>query len=223
MGIFKNLFGSNSNDKNKSGKSEYSFDIKNRTDTIYPYFKQILELSQNSEELPENLKEIDKTKSYKSDNLKLITKQICADLKLFYVLDNDNGYEFIQEQHLNSVNINSNQLHEIAMHNFQDLISKKMRNQNNDDAIWFFVDGNLEACLMLVDEIWEQVQNFIKDDVVVCVPARDIIFATGANKTKVINDFSEKAKEILNSGDHPLSKNWFIRNENKWEVFKEII
>ncbi len=219
MGIFNKFFSSNIGN---NVTQNFSFDMRNRIETIYPYFKQVLVPSTISQELPIDFSEIEENKTYKSEDLSFITKNICGDLVCFYVLDNQNGYEYIQENHLKSVNINAEQLHEIAMSNYQRLISKQMRNQNNDDAIWFFVDGNLEACLILVDEIWDQVYIFLKEDVVVCVPARDIIFATGASKTNVISDFSEKAREILNSGDHPLSKNWFIRKNNRWEIFKQI-
>jgi uncharacterized protein YtpQ (UPF0354 family) len=85
------------------------------------------------------------------------------------------------------------------------------------------VNGNLEAGVILIDEIWDQMESQIGEQVVISVPSRDVVIATGKSNRDAINTFSEKAKTVLQSGDHPLSKNWFIRNNNQWELFEKIM
>ncbi len=229
MSIFKYVFGN----KEKKQRENSTLSVEKQRETkllekfnsIYPYFKQFLPISNATS--PENLLsdviQTDKTKVYSAPDLKFVVKNICADLNCFYIYDNELGFEIIQEEELDKLKISKEELHEIALSNYRKLISKKLKAQSNSEAFWFILDGNLEASLILVDEIWDQIEEQVKEDIVVCVPSRDVIIATGKSKTKVIEDFSEKAKEILLNGDHTLSKNWFVRENKEWKIFKEII
>ncbi len=229
MEFFKKIFGS----KEKNARPGQDVELpKNeqdeaydKTQSIFPYFKQLLPSSDNSmvENLPDDLSEVDKQKIYSVPGLNLVIKNICDDLNCLYVYDTESGLEIIQENELKVLNISADELHEIALTNYMQLVSEQLNTQTNGEAFWFILDGNLEAGLVLVDEIWDQVEEHFKEEIVICVPARDVILATGKSKTNMIADFSEKAKQILIQGDHPLSKNWFIRENKQWNVFRKII
>ena len=153
----------------------------------------------------------------------MVIRNICDDLNCLYVYDNESGLEIILESELNKLSITKDELHEIAMSNYRQLVSQRLNAQNNGEAFWFILDGNLEAGLVLVDEIWDQVEGHLNEEIVICVPSRDVIIATGKSNENVIADFTEKAKQILTTGDHPLSNNWFIRKDKQWNVFRKII
>jgi uncharacterized protein YtpQ (UPF0354 family) len=230
MSFFRKIFGSKDelvqNNQEaprveKGDKTELSLKL----NSIYPYFKQLLPSDDKeiSERLPDDLSTVDNSKKYSVPGLKLIIRNICDDLNCLYVYDNETGLEIIQEKELKKLNISEQELHEIAMTNFRKLVSKRLNAQNNGETFWFRLDGNLEAGLVLVDEIWEQIEWHLKEPVVICVPARDVLIATGKSNNNVIEEFTEKSKKILLTGDHPLSKNWFIRENTTWKVFKKII
>jgi uncharacterized protein YtpQ (UPF0354 family) len=231
MRFLKKLFSSkeeqiqtnHSSDSLLTEQEKKQTELSKKFSSIFPYFKQLLFDNSTPESLPNDLSNIDKTKTYSVPGLNLIIKNICDDLNCLYVYDTETGLEIIQASELTKLNISKEELHEIAMANFRQLISKRLKVQNNGEYFWFILDGNLEAGLVLVDEIWDQVEGNLKEDIVICVPSRDIIVATGKSNSKVIADFTEKAKQILNGGDHPLSKNWFIRENKTWKVFKRII
>jgi len=142
---------------------------------------------------------------------------------IIWVYDNESGLEIIQESELNELSITKDKLHEIALSNYRQLVSQRLNAQNNGEAFWFILDGNLEAGLVLIDEVWDQVEGHLNEEIVICVPSRDVIIATGKSSENVIADFTEKAKQILTTGDHPLSNNWFIRKNKQWNVFGKII
>lgn len=229
MGLINKLFGQ----KNEKQKHQYDGsetapqDIENENKlktlkSIYPYFKQFLPSSGESINLPEDFSKIDKSKVYHHPSIKPIIKPICEDLMCMYAIDNDSSYELIQEDKLNELQINKDELHEIAMSNYRQLISKNMKAHGDTNGIMFTVNGNLEASLVLVDEIWDQLENQIGEEIVIAVPSRDVIIATGKSNRPMIDNFSQKAKTILEGGDHTLSKNWFIRKNKKWELFEAI-
>lgn len=197
----------------------------NKLNSIFPYFKQILppHNGTKSEQLPEDLSTIDKEKSYSVSGVNLIIKNICDDLNCLYVYDTEAGLEFIQESEINKLYIDREKLHEIAMSNYRQLLSQQLNAQNNGESFWFIIDGNYEAGLVLVDEVWDQIEGYLQEEIVLCVPSRDVIFATGKSNKDTISDFTEKAKQILTSGNHTLSKNWFVRQNKQWNVFRKIM
>jgi hypothetical protein len=197
-------------------------DLSKILSSIYPYFKQFMPSTGESEELPKNFEEIDKSKVYHHPSFKPIVKNICEDLNYLYAIDKDYSYEIIQEDKLLELNITEEELHEIALTNFRQLLSTNLKAQGDKNGLMFMVNGNLEAGLVLIDEIWDQVENQIGEQIVIAVPSRDVIVATGKSNRRMIESFNERAKIILNSGDHPLSRNWFVRNNKKWELFEAI-
>lgn len=208
-----------------AGSETRQEELNRKLSSVFPYFKQlsVAANSSKSESLPEDLSIIDQQKSYSVSGLQLIIKNICDDLNCLYAYDTEAGLELIQERELEKLHINRDQLHEIAMANYRQLLKQQLNAQNNGEAFWFILDGNLEAGLVLVDEIWDQVAGFLKEEIVLCVPSRDVIFATGKSNNAAITDFTERARQILTSGDHPLSNNWFIREDKQWRVFRKII
>ena len=232
MNFLKKLFGTKEMEKESviqptlTAEQKKEAELLAKFNSIFPYFKQSLPSDDNeiTEYLPSDLSEIDNTKVYTLPMGKgFVIRNICDDLNCFYAYDNELGLEIIQETELKELKVSREELHEIAMSNYRQLISKKLNAQNNSEAFWFILDGNLEAGLVLVDEIWDQVEEHLKDDIIICVPSRDVIIATGKSNNLVIEDFSKKATEVYLNGDHPLSKNWFLRVNKKWEVFKAYV
>ena len=231
MNFLKKLFGTKETGKEPiiqptlTAEQNKEAELLAKFNSIFPYFKQLPPSDDNevTENLPSDLSKTDKAKVYTVPGISLVIKNICDDLNCLYAYDNDSGLEIIQESELKELKISKDELHEIAMSNYRQLIAKKLNAQNNSEAFWFILDGNLEAGLVLVDEIWDQVEEHLKDEIVICVPSRDVIIATGKSNNLVIEDFSKKATEVYLNGDHPLSKNWFLKVNKKWEVFKAYV
>jgi len=221
MGILSSLFGKSNEKKQPVGA--VSHDSREKTlKSIFPYFKQLLPPAGVAEALPDDLKRVDSSKTYEHPSIKPVIREVCEDLNCLYAIDNEYGYEIIQEDTLTGLAIDREQLHAIALENYRQLLSKNMKAHGDANGILFTVDGNLEAGLVLIDEIWDQMEEKIGEEVVVAVPARDVVVATGRSNRSMIDTFNQKARNILNGGDHPLSGNWFVRKNRKWEVFEPI-
>lgn len=178
--------------------------------SVYPYFKQVL-LSKDG---PEKVTET---------SLEPIARPICADLFCFYAVDGDLGYEIVQARHLRELKITEQELHTAALENFKTLLSTDLTIEGDSDGYMFTLNGNLEAGLVLVDEFWQDLESDIGEEVVVAVPSRDVVVATGRSNRAQIDRFSSAARGILEEGDHPVSKNWFLRTGGQWEVFEPIL
>lgn len=53
------------------------------------------------------------------------------------------------------------------------------------------------------------------------VPTRDVVMVTGENNEEFLQQMREKAWEIYEDGDHPLSDLLYKRVDRKWEPFEK--
>lgn len=220
MSFLKKIF-KKGNDKAPKKRPTGSFeDISTK---IFPYFKQFLPPAAVTYPLPDDLSKTDKTKTYDVPEANIVFSNVCEDLNCLYAIDTEDVLEIIQGRHLGEWNINKDRLHTLALENFRSLIVQKMATQGDANGIMFIVDGNLEAGLVLIDEIWTQLQEQIGEEVVITVPSRDVIMATGKSNRTMIDKFKENSKQILLTGGHPLSKNLFIRKDEQWSFFEKIL
>ncbi|MCE3228777.1 MAG: hypothetical protein K0S32_3328 [Bacteroidetes bacterium] len=190
--------------------------------TIYPYFKQFLHSHGNAEPLPDDFSNIDKSKTYEASSFRPVIRNVSEDLNCLYAFDTHYGYDIILESTLKEMNMTKEQLHEIAMENFRKLLQTNMKIMGDKNALMITVNGNLEAGMVLVDEIWDQLEEIVGEEVVIAVPSRDVIVATGKSNREMIDNFRAKGRHILATASHPISKNFFVRNNKKWELLEEI-
>jgi len=220
MNFFKKIFPKGNTKENKDSEVKSFEEISGK---IFPYFKQFSPSTEPTHPLPDDFSKIDKTKTYDAAGVSIVFSNICEDLNCLYAIDTGNSFEIIQHRHLKDWNISKEKLHLIAIENFRSLIVQKMTAKGDTNAIMFIVDGNLEAGLVLIDEIWLQLEDQIGEQVVITVPSRDVIMATGKSNRIMIDRFKENSKQILLTGDHPLSKNMFIRESGHWRSFEKIL
>jgi uncharacterized protein YtpQ (UPF0354 family) len=224
MSFFKKIFGKK--EAEKSTKESFVSPEKSFVEIkalVYPYFKQLTTSTGSTEPFPSDLPQVDKMTTYEMPGVSLVILNVCEDLNCLYAINSEYGLEIIQESHLVKWGISKERLHEIALENFRSLIATNMTARGDTNGIMFTIDGNLEAGLVLIDEIWEQLEEQIGEPVVISVPSRDVIVATGKSNRPMIEAFTQNSKDILMTGDHPLSKYWFIRQGGKWNVFEKII
>jgi hypothetical protein len=83
------------------------------------------------------------------------------------------------------------------------------------------VGNNLEACLLLVDDLWQSLADKIPPELVVGVPTRDVLFVTTTASTKGgVQLLREAVKEAHGrETTHALTQQLLVRRGNKWEVF----
>jgi len=79
--------------------------------------------------------------------------------------------------------------------------------------------GNYESSLILLD-IWKKDNFPVDGDIVIGVPARDLIFVTGSNDKENIQRIKDKVKEVNDMGDHVVSNKLFVLTENKFKILE---
>ena len=175
-------------------------------DRIIPIIKDhrfLLELSNLNENLEQNH----------------VYEKYNSDLYIFYAEDFENNISYLHKDDQKSLNLDFNQLRKLAVDNLNSIIENIER--NGDKEIFMVIaGGNYESSLILLD-IWNQ-DNFLVDgDLIIAIPTRDLLFVTGSNSLKEIDELISRIKEINETGDHIVSNKLFkINSDNFFEVWK---
>jgi len=97
-------------------------------------------------------------------------------LLVLYVVDTGHSLAFVQNRHLSDEGIKEDELHAVALNNFLSFLAEKTRLQPDGSIFALFLDGNFEASLLLVDQLWdESLATYAPSGFVVAVPARDVL------------------------------------------------
>jgi hypothetical protein len=142
-----------------------------------------------------------------------------------YAFDLGETFEMVCPYHCRDLGIAQGQLRGIAAANLREQV-KEMRIDNLADGILpvpvlMLVTGNdLEACLLLLDEVWDSLTAKISGDIVVAVPTRDIVFVTSGDSAAALQVLRESAAEARSrETTHCLTQHLLVRRGRKWEVF----
>ncbi len=89
--------------------------------------------------------------------------------------------------------------------------------QGNNVLSVLKADGNYEASLILMEEIWTRDNFDVAGDIVVFVPARDVVLVTGSEDIEGLT----LARELIATSEWPyfISQHGFVRTRDGWEVF----
>jgi hypothetical protein len=226
MNLFKKLFSgkklNNDGDIDKSLEQEpLNFEKVKRL--IFPYFKQLSVSNDSMQEiLTDKLSEARQEVVYEAPEVELVIKHICEDLNCLYAIDSGNNYEIIQQRHLNAWKINQSELEQIALDNLTTLTMTNLSVKGDTNGLMFVLNGSLEAAIVLMDQIWDQLEEQIGENVVIAVPSRDVLMATGASNNTMQESFVKTSADIYKSTSYPLSQNLFIREAGSWKLFRTL-
>jgi uncharacterized protein YtpQ (UPF0354 family) len=148
-----------------------------------------------------------------------VLRNIGNGLLVAYLIDEGDYFRYIQQKDIDEDGISEDELHKIGLTNLFDLVEGNLEVQNYDDIYVVNLDGNFEASLILLDQLWDiSFRDFFPGDYVVAIPARDVLsfcdysFSEGRQKLKAVID------RVTAGGDHLLSDRLLKRVGCSWEA-----
>lgn len=139
-------------------------------------------------------------------------------LCLLFAFDQPDQFAFLQSRHLSSLGLQPEDVRPLALENLRRRLPKIERH-GSAPAFMLTVGGNLEAALLLLDDLWESQRELVEGDVVAAVPARDVLLFTGSRSLEGIEAVRASVERVWNnpSSDHLLSKDLFVFRAGAWE------
>lgn len=141
-----------------------------------------------------------------------------SELYIFYAEDKESSISYLTKERIEQLNIGIETLKQKSIENLNSVVSK-MESHGENGYFMLTSGGDYESSLLLFD-IWNK-ENFPVDgELIIGIPARDILLITGTNDLENIEKLKNTIEEINENGDHLVSDKIFIFKNGKFEVWK---
>ena len=149
-----------------------------------------------------------------------VTEPLVADLLITYAFELPEAFQMVGPSDCKQLGVAREQLRGIAIANLKRQIGN-VGYQGAPPVLRLVVGNNLEACLLLLDDIWQTVGSKIPPEIIVGVPTRDIVLITTTASTKGGLQLIRQAVVEAHGKEtvHGLTQDLLVRRADKWEVF----
>jgi hypothetical protein len=154
-----------------------------------------------------------------------IVEPFLPDLCVEYGFDFPWGYEMLGPRQCTEVGVPPESLRGLAMGNLGTRRSERTLFQATDAMAIGIVlggefGGDLEASLVLDDEFMTRLAERFSGDLVVAIPDRDMLAATGTGHADGLAKLRSFVEDIWPGADHPLTQRLLVRRAAQWQVFE---
>jgi uncharacterized protein YtpQ (UPF0354 family) len=142
-------------------------------------------------------------------------------LVVVYAEDTPRNINYFPVESLGAAGLKREQLRELAVTNLRRLLTQ-IEIHSGPEYSMITAGGNYEASLLLFEEFW-QGDNKLKVDgeIVVAVPARDLLLVTGSRNAGGIRKLREIAQEVFESGTYTLTPELFVHRKGRFVLFRD--
>lgn len=149
-----------------------------------------------------------------------VLRQFAGRLLVTYVIDRGSSFAYVHERDLKREGISRDMLHARAVANLSRLADDRgMKVHAMPSVVAVTFDGNLEATLMLVPELWQYVRQTYGEPIVVAAPARDILAI--ARGPEGIEELRAVIDRVWPDADHKLTRDLYTLRGDAWDLVGE--
>jgi hypothetical protein len=146
-----------------------------------------------------------------------VARDLKNGLLAMYVVDEGDSFTFVQKRHLAEASMPTDELHDSAMHNLATLASGNLEVRRHSRIWAVMFDGNFDASLMLLDELWETtLAGYVSGSFAVAIPARDVLAFCDADSAQGCAELRTLIRHARSAGDHLISDRIFLRDRDGW-------
>lgn len=149
-----------------------------------------------------------------------ILHQLGNGMLVAYLVDQGDHYLWVQQKHLLAETVTAKELHEQGVLNLARKASGALQVTDQGDFFACFLDGDFEASLLLVDDLWENhLAELVSNSFIVGVPARDILMFCDSESERGIAEIGNRIERVWPNGDHLLRRELYRRNQKNWQRY----
>jgi len=138
-----------------------------------------------------------------------------SELLIFYAEDKQHTISYLNKTNFDALGISMESLHEHSIENLNTILPD-MERHGEGGYFMLTAGGDYEASLILLD-IWNKDNFPVDGEILIGIPARDVVLVTGTNDAENIARLVETVAEINETGDHIVSDKVFKLQDGKFE------
>jgi len=142
-------------------------------------------------------------------------KDFLADLHIFFVADVGDHFKFLQWKDMPE-GMTVDALYGIAVKNLADNIEFQLT-PTNLGYYGILAGGDHEAGALCLEFLWEFCANHVGENLIVAVPAKDIVMFVGTSQAEALEEMKRMSAEILAGGNRVLTGHLFFYDREKKE------
>jgi len=145
--------------------------------------------------------------------------EYCGDLTVVYTFGPPFGKRVVNHADLDQMQLSHRVMRRTALEHLESL-SGRAQFHGQAPALMLSFDG-LESSLLLASEFWARLHTKVPGDLIVGVPARDVVIVTGSQSQPGLEKARRAVDRVFFAGDeHLLTRQLLIRRSGVWEPFE---
>jgi uncharacterized protein YtpQ (UPF0354 family) len=145
--------------------------------------------------------------------------EFLGDLAVGYTVGPPYGDRLLSWADLDRFGLSHRALRRHASDNL-DRMLQRVRIHGQPPALMLSFDG-LESSVLLADAFWESLVGGVPGELVVGVPARDVVIVTGSESRPGLEKARRAVDRVFFAGDqHLLTRHLLVRRHGGWDVFR---
>jgi hypothetical protein len=147
-----------------------------------------------------------------------VQEEFCGDLTVVYTSGPAFGRRVVTHADLEQLQLPPRVLRRAALEQLETLAARAQFHGQAPSLMLSF-DG-FESSLLLATEFWSKLEGSLPGDLVVGVPARDVVIVTGSESTAGLERARRAVDRVFMAGDEfLLSRSLLVRRGGTWEPF----
>jgi len=139
------------------------------------------------------------------------------ELIIVYAQDDPSRMRYLTTKE--EIGVDRQELRALAVANLLRILPK-IEMQGDGHVSLIRAGGDYEPSLLLVDDIWSGGQIKVNGDIVVAVPARDVLLVTGSRDRSGLKRIRELAAKFAAQGPHRLIDTLFVYRDGRFSKFE---
>jgi uncharacterized protein YtpQ (UPF0354 family) len=147
-----------------------------------------------------------------------VLDEFTAELAVAYSFGPPYGQRLVSWLDLDKLGLSRRVLRRRAADNLEAML-ETVRVHGDPPALMLSFDG-IESSLLLADHLWQQLATSVPGELVVGVPARDVVVVTGSQSRQGLDKAKRAVDRVFFAGDqHLLTRQLLVRRDGGWETF----
>ena len=147
-----------------------------------------------------------------------------GDLDIRYAFDAENGFRYLNERDLKTLNLSRDQMLHLALGNFRRRYPKITVERPVAFVGRLANGGELEPSMMLDTDFWEKEKMrpaYAGGEIAAAVPVRDVLWFTAAKSMENVRNLRENTERShKEAGERAVSKLMYLWRNKRWEVLE---